>query len=152
MSAFMVDKNHIDYLVFVAEGWGTLQGRHQMDGEDFGQLLWDENRKSIDCRYPDCAGNDDDVPGPISETFQYHGRGGGFWHIINPVFVLSAIRCLDYQSCEHDGWRESQACEMLEQMSAEAIQRLCNAADAPWGAPEADAKVRRFGAVNVLQP
>ena len=61
------------------------------------------------------------------------------WFGVDPAAVVGFVRCYDYQSCEHDGWRSSDACDFTTRLMAEAAERLAKAAlgDAyPWFAAD----------------
>ncbi len=75
MSAYMVDRETIAYLVNAAlQGrdrgmsfydWGNRR-RLTLDdtnADEIGQLLWNENRRSVDARYG--VRDDENLPGPI---------------------------------------------------------------------------------------
>jgi len=152
MSAFMVGRDHIRFLVSAAERFQFIQGigkekfswywsgaRHYVeDRDDFsriGQVLWGENLESIHARYPDTIKRPDRTPGPIGETYIYtHSRP---WKgQINPIAVLKAIACLRYQSCEHDGWGKSEAYAILQALENDAIRSLPGYNDAEWEVEE----------------
>src|SRR6188472_1813605 len=87
MSAYMVDREHIAYLIEAAMsrrilGHGNSPLRwfhvaeHRPSGGDWkaiddpaavGQMLWNENLASINYRY----GEGRDLPGKIGETYRY---------------------------------------------------------------------------------
>ena len=115
MSAFVVDRNHIRYLLAAALAMAHRDFRWWYDGNwkeltdhnasEIGQMLWDECRTSVAYRY----GESQDLPGPINESFVYrHVRIGGAWRPVI-VEVFKAIDCYEYQSCEHPGWAASSA-------------------------------------------
>ncbi|GHJ45862.1 hypothetical protein Cs7R123_32040 [Catellatospora sp. TT07R-123] len=56
----------------------------------------------------------------------------------DPVVVLKAVDCYEYQSCEHPGWRDSQAREFCDALRALAISRLPGYRRAPWLISEPD--------------
>lgn len=150
MSTYMVDREHVRYLVHVAIAaarrdkspafrwwfrgdWRELRVRDLERARAIGQMLWDENAASVRCRYPDC-GLDSDMPGPMRETFVYDIHvplaGATDW-----VQVLSACHCYRYQSCEHDGWEGSEALAFLEALLNRAEHFVPGYEDAVWGAP-----------------
>jgi hypothetical protein len=47
--------------------------------------------------------------------------------------VFKAIDCLDYQSCEHDGWHTSNAWRVLESLRELVCQHVDGYDGAPWG-------------------
>jgi len=151
MSAYLVDRGHIRFLVEAAlmlrpesrEDSGLRsyyhgQERHEvneLNADALGLMLWQECDKSVRYRYP--RDNDDSLPGPIGDGprlgyVHRHGYGMN----INPLHVLSAIRCYEYQSCEHPGWQDSQARAFCRALQGLAISCLPGYDDAPWGAPK----------------
>lgn len=155
MSAFVVDRNHVRYLVYAASQWGlgVLEQFNPTEDQDpadpyaretrMGQELWDENVRSVMHRYPSRTGessncSDKKLPGPIGEdfeTFKYEPPNP-VRNLINPLQVISSCRCLDYQSCEHEGWRSSLACRVLESIEAHAVEKIPGYRETKWGAPE----------------
>ena len=154
MSAFMVDRNHIRFLVatarqYAASNYGFswfYEGKYtNLDTSDrdqaskFGQILWDANLKSIHARYPDTMSKPENIPGLIGETYIYaHGRD---WpREIAPVQVLKAIAGLSYQSCEYDEWEDSEAYAILESLKSAAIHNLPGYENATWEISEQEVK------------
>jgi hypothetical protein len=162
MSAYMVDRDHIQFLIEAAKSrrinrcggqfsWWHDDRRSFLDKgpgtmtlTEAGQMLWDENRKSINARYPDCVGDDENLPGPIGESFVYVHRHNPCWSI-DPVQVIKSCHCLRYQSCEHDAWEDSAACAFLDSLIDTATHALVGYDDAAWGAPHNPAKAKRCG-------
>ena len=52
------------------------------------------------------------------------------------VQVIKACNCLDYQSCEHDGWEASEAKSFLDSLISAACHRLPGYDAAEWGPPK----------------
>ena len=124
MSAWIVSKQHIDLLVAASK---------EVVPDVLGQMLWDENHKSVNYRYTETK------PTP-SYTFTARPN-----KVINPVVVLKQLACYEYQSCEHAGWEDSKAykfCQMLKAellatfstpMTEEMVCALPEYNAAPWG-------------------
>lgn len=159
MSAYIVDRGHVRFLVAAA-----LNGRHwaggygqggamsyyhgnnptnpsryevnELTADETGLMLWQECMASVSYRYPDDA--EADLPGPVED-----GPRFGYRHpVMDPpgreikaVEVLSALACYEYQSCEHPGWEASRAKAFCDALRATAIRNLPGYDDAPWGAP-----------------
>jgi hypothetical protein len=152
MSAFEVSDTHIDVLVSAAlqrrHGdtltWyhgdiaGTRPGEALPSREDYltalkaarrevnsenaetwGATLLAENRRSVNHRY-----DEDEIEAPYTFT-EYAGH-------INPVAILSAISCYEYQACEHPGWKASEAHDFCEALRREMIRQLPGYGSAPW--------------------
>lgn len=161
MSAFVVSKTHVDLIVRAAEhygrqgyqgarmqwwqvdedggyaGWRYLDANEDSREEYYtlsqlGQILVDENIASVCGRYPDTDPDIGDLPGPLDAYYMgpyvYTDHG----YTLSPGEVFKAIDCLDYQSCEHDGWRKSEAHAFLDALR----HKVCTAVDgydeAPW--------------------
>jgi hypothetical protein len=147
MSAFEVDKTHIDVMVSAAlqriHG-DTLKWYHgeipdTMPGEAlpaaeryqlyldalkaaertvtrdnagmWGALLVAENRKSVNHRYDESE---------WEEPYEFTEYAGTF----NPVAILKAINCYEYQACEHPEWKTSEARSFCEALTARMIHML----------------------------
>lgn len=154
MSAYMVDRHHIAYLVAAASSRSILRGcnlyfANQQFGQceskeretEIGQMLWDENFASVTHRYDDC--DFDHLPGPIGESYVYE-QGNLHWHKIDPVQVIKSCDNYAYQSCEHPGWEASVAKAFIDELRASAWHSLPGYEGAEWGAPEPDGNVMRL--------
>lgn len=133
MSAFIVDVDHIDALITAGLAFGRdldpvtwyhpaitddltdLADRtHRLTPETAGRvgaMLLAENARSVNHRY------DTDE---WEEPYVYHAVPGE----PDPVVVLKAIRCLEYQSCEHPEWPESEAFAFCDALRHKAIAHL----------------------------
>ena len=122
MSAYIVDKAHVDALVRAGV---DHRSQYFVDGEParwvsvtreerdrIGQMLTDANVASVSYRYPDDSLTD--LPGPLSAwwivPYRYSPRGP----ILSPVQGLKAIDGFDYQACETPDWRSSEAYAFLQ--------------------------------------
>ncbi len=109
-------------------------------------MLWDENRKSIDYRYPDCVGHNENCPGEVGENFIYRHEGRCWLHM-DPVQVIKSCHCYCYQSCEHPGWHESEAKAFVDALESAAVHSLKGYDAAEWGAPEPDSGAIRLSSL-----
>jgi hypothetical protein len=139
MSAFIVDKKHIDFLVTAAyhydltfnlKGWVSAR---TADLDALGHALWQENLESVAYRYPEDTPNS--RPGPVSDNIDLevamyrHTPCHGPSHAIQ---VLKALSCYEYQSCEHPGWKDSDAFNFCAGLKDRAISALPGYDDARW--------------------
>jgi hypothetical protein len=153
MSAYIVDKVHIDVLVSLA-----IQGRtpsrlrwyhddtsHEArwdNADDVGRMLWRENLASVAYRYPDDTSGK--RPGPCDladadiEAYTHAAHG----YQLTPVEGLQAIRGYEYQACEHPGWHGSEAYAFCDALRRCLISRLRGSDDAPWEWTQATMDVR----------
>lgn len=136
MSAWLVSKAHIDLLATYAHEEGLTFGE-MLDPQKIGEMLWAENVASLDARYPGRYMDDElraEVAGyvyaPAHTATLYAGN------------VWNAARCLDYRSCEHEGWRASTACALVDAIEAHALAAAggepLDGVSLPWGHGEAN--------------
>ena len=114
MSAYIVSKRHIDMLVTVAfygpqreiavspmGMWSKPNfiyitqdlNTQDMTPDDLGQLLWDENYRSVNARYNE----DEKAPEYVFEPLE-RGKVPTIWQ------AYSGIDTYEYQACEADDW------------------------------------------------
>jgi len=107
-----------------------------------GQLLLNENVRSIQGRYPDTVDNIENAPGPIDQTrvHEYEHRGVG--DTLRPAWVVRSCDCLEYQSCETDDYRETWAFALMQAIRESAVNALVGE-DAPWGVTQSDLTPQR---------
>lgn len=151
MSAFMVDDKHIDYLLTAAMQYGDhghmtwvdpavelppfssanpkpwelacAKRRKQVDhtnASEVGMMLLGENLKSVNHRY-----DENELEAEVYEYNRYPGR-------ITPVQTIKAVRCFEYQACEHPDWEKSEAKSFCDSLTVYAIQHLPGYDDAEW--------------------
>jgi hypothetical protein len=137
MSAFVVSKAHIDALVTAAlesDSWAFFwyhdDDRHELDytnTDAIGAMLWAENVRSVQHRYPDILEDSTDYPGPIDFQPEHVFAYRWCWLSVPPVEALKALRCYQYQSCEHPDWPTSSAhalCDTLQDVLVSTPPRL----------------------------
>lgn len=157
MSAFVVSKDHIDAMVALAIKPGNIRftwyasdpdgvewtGDHEAYARDLqaihregrldraheiGRMLAFENAASVLYRYPD-HDNSEYVPDWTTDgSYRYPGNT----RRPSPVEGLKIISCFEYQSCEHPGWKDSEARRFCEALRHELINRLPGYDEAPW--------------------
>jgi hypothetical protein len=115
-----------------------------------GQRLVDANLDSIHARYPDTIEDAEGTPGPLERYWempyvfepidtgkQVYSIGAGLQlavqAVANTATVAAELGHYEYQACEHDGWRESDAFAFLEAMRVRLLGRLPGAESASWG-------------------
>ncbi len=145
MSAYLVNKEHIDYLVgammyqcahstggyFFGGRWVMLKAGDHDALAKCGQMLWSTNEASVDERYPAEDGT------PPEPPIKYGKWGGSVFQHYDPVQVIKSAHCLDYQSCELDDWKKTEAYAFCEQLIRAACDRLEGYDAAQWGPPKA---------------
>jgi len=157
MSAYVVDREHIVYLVKAAmsrrivtyspfswyHGESPIQKdkHHQLHSDDLDEIervanmLWQENIRSILYRYDDCTMSN--MPGPVGEDYRITRDDFRRSAIeIDPVQVLKSCNCYTYQACEHPNWQTSEAHSFIESLEGDATRALPGYEEAEWGAPK----------------
>ena len=127
MSAFVVSNAHIGYMVHAAVtyrvGYTTGTDRQQVTRDNaaaVGAALFAENVASVTYRYDFAV-----------ESSPYLATNASP-PVPDPVQVLKAVQCYEYQSCEHPGWLDSAARLFCEHLTGAAIGRLPGYEDAAW--------------------
>jgi hypothetical protein len=126
MSAWIVSKAHIDAIVTAALKDEMVRLPHdtfhpqKMSTDEMGQMLWRENYKSVNHRYNERA---------RCPSYRFNLRACP----LTSVEVFKAIHCLEYQSCEHPGWKRSKARSFLRELESSLTRCLPGYAAAPWG-------------------
>jgi len=156
MSAYIVDKAHIDALVRAAvdrrmsywlpagargdgtPGPGGIRITVSRENRDaIGQLLTDANVASVAYRYDDASLTD--LPGPTNAwwivPYRFNARGP----ILTPVQGLKALDGYEYQSCETPGWPASEAWHFCDDLRGYLIRALPGYEAADWTINEAAA-------------
>jgi hypothetical protein len=192
MSAYVVTKAHIDFLVQAAlagpsdgVGWNrepeskfswyheaqlhrldllaevgderpaAIPGLHPIElvpPSVLGQRLLDECVASVHGRYPDTNPDEGDLPGPRDAYYmgpyvwepylQSETRliAPGMPRVIPPpastVVIAKQIANYEYQSCEHDGWQDSEAHAFCRALAENLLRSLPGWEEAPWGIDE----------------
>jgi len=134
MSAFVVNKKDIDYIISAALYHGALPKNHgdfryfyngswyavTPDNANItGFMLWEENTRSVNYRY-----SDGDLPTDFILERNYSP---------NIVTAFKIISCYCYQSCETPDWEKSKAFAMIQYLKDSLITDLPGYEDAPWG-------------------
>lgn len=99
----------------------------------YGDLLYQENIRSVRARYPDDTWSD--LPGLIHKPLHIvvqpeHFRSRAYR--MAPVSILKMCDGLEYQSCETDDYRSTIGYRLLEEIRRAAISALPGYEDAPW--------------------
>ena len=147
MSAYQVNNDHLDLLVTVGfmgvgsdstldvyhgDTWNRYN-RHE-HGDIVKGLLHDANRESVNYRYND---------GDQSKAEPY-SRAGIAEYLGGPVIpwghILGALRCFEYQACEHPEWSTSLASAIIEKIRYKVCQRITEEAGGMWEWSRDDAR------------
>lgn len=79
--------------------------------------LADENSRSMQYRYGDAHVASTLVYSPSAVPLRFRLS-------VDPLVILKGIRCLEYQSCEHPGWKTSSSAEFLRELTDYMVYRL----------------------------
>lgn len=118
MSAYQVDRAHIATLASYAAGGTFKISRRFGDLVQIANQLAAENVESLKARYP-------------NDEWEAHNfaNENAVWNaarleLHQPLVMIKAASCLEYQSCEHEGWIASEAYDILRQIVSAAIRDL----------------------------
>jgi len=124
MSAFILSNNHIAALVdfgsrhraeyFFDNDWRAIYGREKTAGG----ILLNANYRSVNCRY--------DTAESGKFTFIEPAR------TYEPVEILKACDCYNYQACETEDYYQSEASAIIDAIRKAAICALPGYEEAPW--------------------
>lgn len=128
MSAHLVSEKNIHALVNYGSRreYGSIPKYwfgewKEINPQSAGQILWNENNRSVNFRY------DEQEPDPV-----YTFRPAPFQNY-TAVQIIKACDCLDYQSCETDDWKNTEAYAILHMIRERAIHALPGYEEAAWG-------------------
>lgn len=125
MSAFIVDTKTIQNLVNFTlrknmSFWNPeTSQRVELSANQLGQVLLDANYESVNARY-----REEEKP----EIFK-HKLG----NTTKAIQIIKSIQCLEYQSCEFEGWDNCFAKSICNQLLSTAIRYLDGYEEASWG-------------------
>lgn len=127
MSAFLVDDYHINALVswaYARNGhkavtyyWSGSRRDIRHDPRRVASVMFAENVRSVNARYQESD--------PAHGFTYRHVMTGRF----SAADIVNACRCLSYQSCEADGWQDSEAYAVIEAIKDAAVRDLCEGSD-----------------------
>lgn len=87
--------------------------------KEIGQILVDENYKSVNYRYSEETPSHQFAVMPIRH--------------LSHVEILKLCDCYTYQACETPDWEESEAYAIVQAIRARVIHTLPGYDEAPWG-------------------
>jgi hypothetical protein len=108
LSAFVVDKAHIDTLTNAAIQLLVIK---PSEAESLGQLLWDENQRSVNYKY----GENEEVTEYERDVFDAP---------FHPIAILCVLRAYEYQAEETADWEETEAFTWCEKIRLAAELQL----------------------------
>ena len=152
MSAYIVSRAHILYIARNAlspaltrpHGLSWYHGNQQhflleqscSESASVANTLWQENVRSVQARYPNESANT--LPGYSREvsTITPDEIEGKVPDQIDPPQLFKSLDCWEYQSCETDDFRESEAWAFVEALRDKIWHNLPGYDEAEWGPPK----------------
>lgn len=137
MSAFIVGHDHInallDHAVRHQVSYYVPSRRERVtimnnNATEIGAILLDQNERSVRHRYPGIAPSE--LPGTIGEnaaSFRWRPRVP-----LQPVQIMKACHCLDYQCCETKDWERTIAFLIVQAILNDASRRVPGYDGAKW--------------------
>ena len=123
MSAYIVSRNHVDYLIKfgLAQKQGTddeeLRFLTEESATHVGQMLFDDCVKSVQYRYDHVSR--DQLPCKEGPPWIYAFDRASLY-VFDPCQVDVSLNCFDYQACEHPGWTKSESRAFIEMLDRKA--------------------------------
>jgi hypothetical protein len=152
MSAFVVENELLDFVLDFARqqphggAYIYRPSTHQHMPVDtpealsaIGQILHDENVRSVNCRYREEEAADPYVWKPHAAAGVQFRAYAPADRLTRAVAVLKALACFDYQACETDDYGTTDAAAIVRYLREAAIHALPGYDAAKWGAPDAPA-------------
>lgn len=127
MSAFILNEYHLSILGRAASAASTHSGRQIRTGYDaitsemHAQTLYAENVRSVQYRYSESGA------APVM-TFDSRAFRG----ILDPVQVIKAAHCYEYQACETPDYERSEAAKLIARIIAVYSRILPGYEAAQW--------------------
>jgi hypothetical protein len=138
---------HAAYEMSGLEGYWDFIAEHRRSSRDIdpdalGQLLVNENVRSVLHRYPEAI-DSGEVPGPAEHYWERLYRFRRRRYRPTAVEALKAVRCYVYQACEHDEWETSEAKQFCDALAWTLVRSLAGYEEAPWAWDEHEVASRR---------
>lgn len=141
MSAYIVEKEHINAMLMAALSvrqpttWRHNEQRYELTQDildKVGQMLLDENVASVQHRYP--SDTILQLPGKINAEWLLPFRYSPITsRVPTKVEAIKLVHCYKYQSCEHPGWKTSEAKAFCESLEGNLVREIPGYDEAPWG-------------------
>lgn len=147
MSAYVVERHHIIYLVKAALHLSEPDAFYWHYGEGdlivapwsiksqvhIAQVLWDENIHAVAIRYPNS-----DLPGPIEDDYVITEKDFRrmHWDKFDLPQITKSCECYNYQAMEDPEYENTVAFAFIKRLLSLALNSLPGYKEAVWGAPE----------------
>jgi xylose isomerase len=120
LSAWIVSKKHIDYVVTAAIAAELIPGSM---ADTTGRVLWGENVRSVAYRY-----SNHDHTAEAAEVAEYTWAETP---VLTGGALAKTLGCLNYQSCERPDWETTEASKLIERLRPAGDPPYDD--DVPWG-------------------
>jgi hypothetical protein len=135
MSAYIVSHDHIDGLLSFALDQvsyyvPTIDRRIEItldNAEEIGRILLTENERSVYFRYRDLNASKPGLSKPGTDGQDAENYSFRPWPLSRrpqPIEILKACECFDYQACETDDYEQSIAWRIIDAIRHGAIRKL----------------------------
>ena len=128
MSAFQVTGKHIAVLVdasLMVNYYGGFDGPDTFNRLSLCKMLAEENAKSVNYRYSGKPSL------PVDRFGEFNRKVLKDYSLF---VLLKAIDCYEYQACEHEGWKDSEAKAFCSRLRKSLISRSPEYTNAEgWG-------------------
>lgn len=139
MSAYIVEKNHIQYIMAAVQSptirfdftykdesgnWVKVAKGDFDATAKLGNILWQANAAGVNARYKERS------------TVEELTSRDVYLCAIDPMQLLRSLDCLEYQSCDSPTWESSVAHGIIRRLIKCAYQSLPGYSSAIFGAPE----------------
>ncbi len=109
----------------VEKAYPSRQEAQPERASEVGFMLLAENLRSVLYRY---GGDETMRPEWAREPYTWRDPG----YRLTVAEALKALDCLEYQSCEHPGWHDSEAAQFAEALRRALVHALKGYEAAPW--------------------
>lgn len=137
MSAYIVNKKHIDALVSfgirkMVDVYDPIKKEYRRFCDEYnvlGQALVDANYLSVNGLYGHLG---EETPYEYKYAPYYASRESCYYPDLAPVAVIKACHGYNYQACEADNYEESLARSIIKALEYHAINMLDGYEEAKW--------------------
>lgn len=119
MSAFEVSDLHINTIVNFASSRSRLNLEPEQC-QTMAQTLRDQNTASLRACYGEGV--------ETASEIRFVRHLGEF----NPIAIVKLCYCYDFQACETDGYRDTEAAKFIRRVRGFAIEAVKGYEEAPW--------------------
>jgi hypothetical protein len=131
MSAFICSPNHVSTI----SSYLYRDKYNKLELSEIASTLAKANIESIKTRYKDLAGKEaNSFISNINSNDEYISLCQSLTdnYATNPVQIIKLAHSFEYQSCEYDGWKTSQAKEILDSIVETATHNIPDYDSAKW--------------------